>query len=332
MATIKDVAKLAGVSVATVSRVLNDSPSVIPKTREIVLGAIEQLNYKPNLLGRNLRRSQTKNILVLLPTISNPFYSKIVKGMEDVAHNEGYQIMICTTGSNIGREETYINLLSNKLVDGVIFLAPEINANQLSEINKLFPIIQCCEYKMGAKVPCVSIDNEKAAYDAVNHLISIGHKRIGMISSKNHFMSTIKRERGYKKALEDAGIFFDIGYIKYGDYGFKSGFDAMQQFLKMNPPPTAIFSISDLMAIGAISTIEKNDLSVPGDIAVVGFDNISFSSIYKPRLTTVSQPQKELGKTAMELLLKRIISKIENNEHVILDHELLIRESTILSD
>lgn len=329
MATIQDVAKMAGVSAATVSRVLNNSPSVVRETREAVLDAIKNLNYQPNLLGRNLRRMEARMVLVLLPNISNPFYSRIVKGIEDVGHKNGYNVMLCNTDSDREREKVYIELLKNRLSDGVIFMAPEMGKDELSEIGRNFPVVQCCEYKEGAGVSHVSIDNLAAAKKAVSHLIGLGHKRIGMISCNNRFVSTIQREAGYKKALEDAGIKFDPLLIKYGDYGFKSGLRAAKQFISMPDRPSALFAISDIMAIGAIKELKENGLKVPDDTAVVGFDNISLASMYDPMLTTISQPKYDLGCMAMELLLKQTQGELKEPQDIFLEHELIIRESTV---
>lgn len=329
VSTIQDVAREAGVSVATVSRVLNNSPSVTEKTRETVLAVIKKLNYQPNLLGRNLRRTETRLILVLLPNIANPFYSRIVKGIEDVGHKNGYNVMLCNTDSKIERERVYIELLKNRLADGVIFMAPVLEREELSEIGGSFPVVQCCEYKEGADVSHVSIDNRTAAYKAVKHLLSAGHKRIGVISVRNNFVSTFQREGGYKKALEDAGIEYKEDYIKYGDYSFNSGIRAANQFISMEARPTAIFAFSDIMAIGALRAIRENNLKVPEDIAVAGFDNINFSSMCNPMLTTVSQPKYDMGCIAMELLLQQIRGELKEPVDVSLENELVIRESTI---
>jgi LacI family repressor for deo operon, udp, cdd, tsx, nupC, and nupG len=329
MATIQDVAKEAGVSVATVSRVINGSSKVSPKARKAVLDAIRQLNYQPNLLGRNLRLMQTKMVLVLLPTISNPFYSMIVKGMEDVAHKNGYNVMLCNTNSDVSREKVYLELMKNRLADGVIFLASEMSEEELSQIAMRFPVVQCCEYKEEARASHVSIDNKAAAYMAVKHLIKQGHRKIGLISCENSFISTKQREEGYKIALEEEGILVDLSLIKHGDYGFRSGIRAMNQFFIENNVPTAVFCISDSMAIGAIKSIWAKGLKVPKDIAVMGFDDINFASMYSPGLTTIAQPQYDLGCVSMELLLKVIGGEIIEPQTIYLEHELIIRESTL---
>lgn len=329
MTTIQDVASMAGVSVATVSRVLNNSMSVSEKTREKVLEAIKKLNYQPNLLGRNLRRTETKMILVLLPNIANPFYARIVKGIEDIAHKNGYNIMLCNTDSDRNREKVYLELLKNRLADGLIFMASELSRDELEKIGSEFPVVQCCEYREGAGISHVSIDNITASYKAVKHLIGLGHNRIGMITCRNNFVSTIHRETGYKKALEEAGISFDQRLLEYGDYGFKSGLRAAVQLLSLDDRPTAIFAISDIMAVGAARAAKERGFSIPEDVAVVGFDNISFSSMYDPAITTISQPKYDLGCIAMQLLLKQISNDAKEPGEIVLEHELVIRSSTV---
>lgn len=330
-ATIQDVAKIAGVSVATVSRVLNQSSSVAKNTRDVVLEAIKQLDYRPNFLARNLRRTETKMVLVLLPTIANPFYSRIVKGIEDVALKNGYNVMLCNTDSDVGRERVYIELLKDRRADGIIFMAPEMDEQELTALGAEFPVVQCCEYKESVPLPLVAIDNFDAAEKATRHLLSLGHRRIGLITCRNSFVSTIRREQGYKSALEAANIEPDEQLVTYGDYSFKSGQRAAIQLLGMKDRPTAIFAISDTMAIGALRAAREKSLFVPEDLAVLGFDNISFASMCDPMLTTVSQPKYDLGCTAMDLLLREIRGELKEPMDIVLENELIIRESTMKS-
>jgi DNA-binding LacI/PurR family transcriptional regulator len=327
--TIQDVAKAAGVSVATVSRVLNKSNTVTGATRDAVLEAIRQLDYRPNLLGRNLRRTETKLVLALLPTIANPFYSRIVKGIEDVAQKNGYSVMLCNTDSSADRERLYLGMLKNRLADGVILMAPEIGGEELTAVGSDFPVVQCCEYIEGAKVSHVRIDNYSAAKKAAKHLVTLGHRKIGLISSRNCFLSTVSREQGFRSVLEEAGCPLEENATAYGDYSFKSGHRAALSLLSQKDTPTAIFAISDIMAIGVLRAAREKGLKVPEDLAVVGFDNISFSSMCDPMLTTVSQPKYDIGCTAMDLLLKTIQGELKEPVEIILENELIIRESTI---
>jgi LacI family repressor for deo operon, udp, cdd, tsx, nupC, and nupG len=330
MATIRDVADRAGVSIATVSRVLNKQESVSPATRSRVEKAIAELNYQPNYLGRNLRRSETRIILVILQSISNPFYSKVVEGIEDIGHKNGYNIMICNNDSDSDRERSYLEMVVNRLVDGVILMEPEVEGRELSEIGKSFPIVQCCEYKENADIPHISIDNLAAGYTATNHLINLGHRRIGLISGYNRLLSAVQREEGYRRALDDAGLEFDPELVKYSSYGYSGGEMAAREFIRMKSRPTAIFAISDISAIGAVRAIKGADLRIPDDMAVVGFDNTSIASVYDPGISTVSQPRYELGRRAMEVLLDLIKGEQVSSNSLFLEHQLIVRESTLM--
>lgn len=328
MATIQDVAKKANVSVATVSRVINNSPLVSADACNKVIGAIAQLNYSPNMLGRNLRKTQTHMILVLLPSIANPFYSTIVKGIEDAANESGYSIMLCNTDSDLKRESVYIELLMQKLADAAIFMATELDQKSLGALAGAYPVIQCCEYKEGAKAAHVSINNFNAAYDATAHLIRSGHKRIGYITCDNDFLSTAQRLSGFKSALSDSNIIVNESLIVSGDYSFQSGYLAAKALLSAKEKPTAVFAISDVMAIGAIRAFIDSGLSVPHDISVMGFDDISVSAMYSPSLSTIAQPKYSLGKASAQYLLKMLGTSTVSYENIYLDHKLMIREST----
>jgi len=327
MTPIQEVAKRANVSVATVSRVLNDSEKVKEETREAVLQAIKVTNYSPNLSGRILRRNKTNVVLILLPTISNPFYSKAVRGIRFVADKMGYLTMICNTESNRDKEGKYLDLLKYKQADGAIIMSQESSIEELEEIGAIHPVVQCFEYK-SENLSYVSIDNEKAAYEAVSYLIGIGHKKIALVGCNPHYSSAEQREAGYKRALHDANIELEQNLIVRGDYGFKSGYRCAQKLLKQNVKPTAIFAISDMQAIGVIKALKNKNIKVPEDISVFGFDNISFSMIYDPGVTTVSQPTYDIGAKAMSVLIDLLDGKTRSSQHILLKHRLIIREST----
>lgn len=328
MYTIQDVAKKAGVSVATVSRVINKSSKVAEKSRIKVEEAIKELNYEPNLLGRNLRRSETKKIVVLLPTLANGFYSKVIKGMDNVASEKGYKLMLITTRMKKHIEKEYMEMLKTRLIDGVIFTRPVIDSQELSQYAKHYPMVQCCEYAEGAKVSSVTIHDESAAYEAVSYLAKQGHKRIACLTCLSD-VSGRKRLQGYKRVLEEQGISIREDYIHDTNYSFKTGKKSTLELMALEEPPTAIFSVSDTLAIGAMKGLYELGIEPGKDIAVVGFDNTEISEMYHPTLTTVSQPRYELGKMAMELLIESIqTSNYEEITHIRLNHELLIREST----
>lgn len=327
MANIQQVAKQAGVSVATVSRVLNGQNTVSSKTKTKVEEAIKFLNYEPSMLGRNLRNSESRIVLILIPNISNPFYLDIIKGIENTALNHGYNILLCETNSNPDKENIYFNLVRKKMADGIISMDPAVNVETLKQLARTYAIIQCSEYGGGIGIPYVTIDSEEASYRAVKHLIQIGHKKIALMNSDEKFLYARERKAGYQRALKEQGIAVESRYMVYTqDLSFGHGQQAMKKILALPDRPTAVFAVSDLLAIGALKEINASGLHVPKDIAVVGFDKIDFSNMTNPTLTTVAQPMYKMGATAADMLIDKIRGK--EVDSVILEHELIIREST----
>lgn len=327
MANIQQVAKQAGVSVATVSRVLNGQNTVSVKTRMKVEEAIKKLNYEPSLLGRNLRTSESRLFLILIPTISNPFYLEIIKGIEQVAISQNYNILLCETDSNPEKENIYFDLVRKKMADGIITMDPAVNVETLKKLAENYAVIQCSEYEECTGIPYVTIDNEEASYRAVKHLIQIGHHKIALMNADEKYLFARQRKMGYKRALEENGITLRNEYIiSASNLGFENGQYAMKKILNLQDRPTAVFAVSDLIAIGALKEINAAGLHVPNDIAVVGFDKIDFSNMTNPTLTTIAQPMRKMGNVAARMLIEKI--KGEEVESIILDHELVIREST----
>ncbi|MBP3040725.1 LacI family DNA-binding transcriptional regulator [Bacillaceae bacterium Marseille-Q3522] len=329
MITIQKVAELAGVSVATVSRVINQKKAVSAKTREKVEKVMKEMQYEPNMLGRNLRTSQSNLIIVMVPTISNPFYVKIMKGIEDAALKEGFHIMLCMTDSQYEREEAYFHLIRQKLADGIISLDPGTNFSKLLNGSKKYPIIQCCEYSELEDVPYVAIDNKEAAYKASKHLIQLGHKRIALINTDEHYIYASHRKQGYLQALKDYQIPALEEYMLNVELNFEHGQRGMRKLLQLKEKPTAVFCVSDILAVGAIKEIMRGGYKIPQDIAVAGFDNIEFSYMMNPTLTTIAQPMYEMGAEAGRMLIQQIKNKEEKIENLLLDYELIIRESTM---
>jgi len=328
MSNIREVAHKAGVSVATVSRVLNNSDSVTSATKARVQDAIHALNYRPSMLGRNLRNSESRLLLVLIPEISNPFYFEVIKGIEETALHHYYNILLCETGSDPIRENIYFDLVTSKMADGIISMDPAVNIDTLTQLAKNHAIIQCSEYETESGIPYVTIDHELAAYEAVEHLIQLGHKQIALINSDKKFLYARQREKGYLQALKDHGITFHEEYVYYtGELGFDHGQRAMQEILKQSKKPTAIFAVSDLLAIGALKEIHAQALHIPHDIAMIGFDKIAFSNMTYPVLSTVEQPMHTMGSRAAEMLIQTIHGKDVHN--VILPHRLMKRSSTM---
>ncbi len=327
MATIKDVAKKAGVSVATVSRVLNTPDAVRERTREQVLSAIDELQYSPNFLGRNLRMMETKRILVVLNTISNQFFSRVVRGIEERAQEEKYAVMICTTRGNQESMESYVHMLQTRAVDGMILTTHELRDEAIVTLSKRFPVICACEPVQDPRLTCVSIDDEKAGEDAVRFLLDRGKRRIALFGGGTYTYSSVLRERGYRKALQEAGIPVDETLIYSEGLTFKAGVRAASRLLREQPElPDAIFAFSDSTAIGAMKELNNHGVQVPRDISVIGFDNTAVSEMYIPSITTVAQPKYTMGFTAMDLLIQKINGTTDVSNQI-LSHEIIIRDS-----
>ncbi|MDR0584958.1 MAG: LacI family transcriptional regulator [Treponema sp.] len=332
MVSLKDVARKAGVSASTVSRVMNDSPLISFETKARVREAILELNYQPNLSARNLRCADTKIIMCMLVSLSNFFmteFSDCFLGMRDKAAKYGYKVILCPVELDRDIEREYLGLVRNSLVDGVIFVNSMLDSDELREIGKTYPCVQCSEYNEETGIPSTSINNAQAAMDVVGHLIEIGHRRIGMISSVYRISSISQREEGYKQALREAGIPFDPDMIKYGINEYDSGIEITNRFLGMDNRPTAIFCISDAIARGCAEAAAGSGLRMPEDMAVAGFDNSIMSRLYWPKITTVSQPVYELGGNAVEQLISIIKGDKDVQDKIVVGHQLIVRESTV---
>ncbi|OAS86221.1 LacI family transcriptional regulator [Metabacillus litoralis] len=324
---MSDVAKLANVSPATVSRVLSNPELVSKETRQKVLDVINEVNYKPHIVARQFRTKETKIILVVVPDITSAFFSKVLRGIEHVAVNNGYQVILGDTENDIEREKEYINLLLQKQADGMVLLTARLNKTNLEEISEHFPMVLACEYMDGLNVPTVSIDNISSARKATEHLIKLGHTKIAHITGPINVILSRDRMRGYQQAMMSHELDIDSAYIQEGDFSFESGYNQTLKLLALENPPTAVFAFNDEMAMGAIKAAKDSGLKAPEDLAVVGFDNVKMSSVIEPNLTTINQPKYEIGKKAMELLLKLINGESINKKKFVMKDELIIRES-----
>jgi LacI family repressor for deo operon, udp, cdd, tsx, nupC, and nupG len=329
MVSIIDVAKKANVSTATVSRVISNTGTVKKETAEKVLVAIQTLNYQPNMLARQLRRMETKTILVVVPDITNTFFSNVFRGIESVADENGYQVLLGDTGNIVERECGYFDILRQRKADGMILLTARSDQHLLEEISGEYPIVLACEYFEGSKLPTVSIDNISSARKATEHLLSLNHKRIGHISGPLELLVGRDRLKGFQQAMVQNNLPVDAYLIQEGDFSFESGFNLMLKILALENPPTAVFAGNDEMAMGTIKAIKSKGLKVPEDISVVGFDDIKFASIFEPALTTVSQPTFAIGKQAMELLIKLMNNDKLEKDQFMLEDKLVIRDSSI---
>lgn len=329
-AGIKDIARHAGVSTATVSRTLRNPELVSQKTRDKVMSSVNQCNYRPNQMGINLRTKRSNNIVVIIPDITNPFNAGLVRSIEKKSQARGYSVLLGDTQSDEKRIKHYAGMVDSRQADGIIlcsqFMPFELDGNNTA-IN-LPPLVNANENSHVKGVHKVMLDNKGAAIIAVNHLLSLGHKRIACITGPENTSTSQERLAGYKKALEQAGIEVDEHFIEAGDYQIESGISATQKLLLQKDRPTAIFCFNDEMAIGSITLLKETGFKIPDDISVMGFDDIRFSQYVSPKLTTVRQPVEEIGRASVDMLIGLIEGNVVANDFIAFPVELVIRNST----
>lgn len=331
--TIYEVAKRARVSTATVSRVLSRPDVVADVTRRRVLQAIERLGYEPNSTAKNLRTLKTGKLIVSVPDISNPFFSLILQGIEAAAQREGYSVLVGDTQHDEKREEGYALMLRRKEADGLIFLGHRLPREAATLIRTMkprcAPIVNGCEFSPTLGIPSVHIDNAKAAYEAMDHLYGLGHRRIGIVTGP--LVSPLSRDRlagATTRAKEEKAERHAL--VVQGDFSIESGSAAAERLLARADPPTAIFCFNDEMAMGAIEMARQHSVHVPRDLSVVGFDDIRFARHTHPPLTTIAQPVRQIGEGTVQLLLGILSGRDEMDTpaSVTLRHTLVVRAST----
>ena len=328
-ATMKDVALKAKVSTATVSRALMNPDKVSQATRNRVEKAAREVGYLPQPMGRNVKRNESRTILVIVPDICDPFFSEIIRGIEVTAANHGYLVLIGDCAHQNQQEKTFIDLIITKQIDGMLLLGSRLPFDaSIEEQRNLPPMVMANEFAPELELPTVHIDNLTAAFDAVNYLYEQGHKRIGCIAGPEEMPLCHYRLQGYVQALRRCGIMVDPQYIARGDFTFEAGSKAMQQLLDLPQPPTAVFCHSDVMALGALSQAKRQGLKVPEDLSIIGFDNIDLTQFCDPPLTTIAQPRYEIGREAMLLLLDQMQGQHVGSGSRLMDCELIIRGST----
>ncbi len=327
--TIYDVAREAGVSMATVSRVVNNNPNVKPQTRKKVFEAIERLGYRPNAVARGLASKKTTTVGVVIPDISNWIFAEVARGIEDIANMYHYNIILCNADKRKDKEIRVINTLLEKQVDGLLFMGGAVTEEHTQAFRTAsVPIVLCATTDETEQFPSVDINHEEAAFDAVQALINQGHRKIAMISGPLQDPTNgYARFQGYKRALEAAGLEVIDDYVRVGNYKYDSGIETMKHFLELGDRPTAVFAATDEMAVGAIHTIQDAGLSVPGDFSVISVDNVRMASMVRPQLTTVAQPMYDIGAVAMRLLTKLMKNENVDSYRVVLQHELIQRNS-----
>jgi LacI family transcriptional regulator, repressor for deo operon, udp, cdd, tsx, nupC, and nupG len=325
--SIRQVARLAGVSIATVSRALATPEKVSARTLKKVLAQVERSRYKPNLLARNFRSRRTYCVVVLVPNIANPFFAEVIRGIEQVAQRHGYAVLLGDTEGREDREAHYASLVETRQADGLIQLRARLPDAVLAEGNGI-PIVNACECLDRAPCPKVRIDNISAARSMTDHLLSLGHRRIGVIQGPADSPLTRDRLKGHRAALRAAGIEYDQSLVATGDFSMTSGRRAATELFAAAAPPTAVFCFNDEMAMGAMQWLKNAGFAVPRDVSVAGFDDIEFASFTDPPLTTIEQPTRELGHRSMTLLLEILNGGKPAHAAQTLPTKLIVRNST----
>ncbi len=333
MTTIKDVAKLAGVSPSTVSRVIADNRRISPATKERVKKLMAELNYHPNMIARSLikRSSHTLGLILSRSTdsaFSNPFFSEIIRGISAVTQSYHYNLMLATAEDYAEEAKQCLQMITEKRVDGILLLASRVNDELIPElIQNNYPFVVVGRAPEINKCYSVNNDNIQAAYSAVRHLFNLGHQRIALLNGPEEYILCQDRYEGYRFAFREFGIENDPLLVKKGCFSQDDGYRLTLELLGMEPPPSAIFAVDDLMALGAYKAIKERKLRIPGDIAVVGFNDDPLASVIEPNLTTVRIPIYEMGVAASTM----IIDLLQNQEvfpaQKILSSELIVRDS-----
>ena len=328
-ATMKDVALKAKVSTATVSRALMNPDKVSQSTRNKVEQAALEVGYLPQSMGRNVKRNESRTILVIVPDICDPFFSEVIRGIEVTAAEQGYLVLIGDCAHQNQQEKTFLNLIITKQIDGMVLLSSRLPFDaSVEEQRNLPPMVMSNEFAPELELPTVHIDNLTAAFNAMNYLLELGHKRIGCIAGPEDMPLCHYRLQGYVQALRRSGITVDPHFIARGDFTYEAGANALKQLLELPQPPTAVFCHSDVMAPGALSYAKRQGLKVPDDLSIIGFDNISLTEFCDPPLTTVAQPRFDIGREAMLLLLDQLQGQSVSSGSRLLDCELIIRGTT----
>lgn len=328
MATIKDVARLAGVSIATVSKYLNGG-NVLDKNKRNIDKAIEELNYRINVMARGLKTNKSMTVGILIPSLTNLFFTTIVSSVENTLSEKGYSTIICDYREESQLEQEKLNFLASKNVDGIIMVPSSLENNELiRDVMKTIPVVMLDRKVADIECDVVLTDNINGSYDAVEQLIARGHKRIGIICGPKKHYTAIERLRGYERVHDDYGINMDQSLIRYGDYQIESGHQEILNLLKLPVPPTAVFVTNYEMTLGAIMGINKVDIKMPEDLSLIGYDNLQLAKIIKPSLSIVTQPTNEIGKTAAKVLLLRMKQESNTNPGIYrLKSNVIINES-----
>ncbi|MDF2675507.1 MAG: transcriptional regulator [Clostridiales bacterium] len=328
--TIKDIAKQANVSIATVSRIINNKDEGFSlETKDRVKKIIKEMDYHPNSIARGLVTKKTSVIGLILPDITNPFFPEVVRGVEDTANAHGYNIILCNTDDDEKKEKTYFKILRDKYVDGVIYTSAAALKDKNIKIltDGEIPFVLMDRYIENQTIPYIHTDSERGMYEIVNYLISNGHKKISYISGPVGDVVAEQRKRGYKKALKESGIEYKELLVRHGNYKVNSGISCMESLMESGENFSAVVCANDLMAVGALEVLKVKGIRVPEDISITGYDDVFLSQITTPKLTTISQPKYDLGKISAEILIKLINGEDIDSREIKLEPHLVIRGS-----
>jgi LacI family transcriptional regulator len=336
--TMIDVARLAGVSVATVSAVVNNKDGVSAEKIRRVKEAMAALDYHPDHVARNLKVGRTHIIGMIVPDITNPFYTEVVSGLETEALRNGYTLILCNSGEDPQREQHYLDMLFSRRVDGVVLACADSSAAYDRLIRRRFPLVFVDRIPVGYTRAAVTTDNVAATYEATRHLIELGHTRIAIIGGRLLFSNGIDRVEGFRKAMQEAHLPVRAEYFCSGDFQIESGYKCGLDLMRLREPPTAVLACNNKMTLGLVRALGELRVPCPEQVSVLGFDDFEWAANFSPKLTTVAQPMHEMGRQAMNMLMDKIKSsagdsngdlEIPTDSLVMLKAELRIRESTV---
>lgn len=326
MATIKDIAKRANVSICTVSNVINNKKSVKPETRERIMAAIEEYHFRPKAVARSLKTRQSLMLGIMLPNITNLFFTEMTRGIEDAANQAGYQVVLCNTDEDPNKEKEYLSALYSKDVDGIIFIGSPAGKKLLHQ-NIDTPIVSINGWKDDA-VSSVTIDDFKGGYLAARHLLERRNTDLVFLTGSFSKQGFAGRRDGCLRALAEQGRGQDALQVQFCDVSFVGGYEKTKELLQAGRKLEAIFAVSDVIALGAIRALVEAGLRVPQDVCVVGYDDIVLASMFIPSLSTIRQPKYVMGQTAVKLIFQKINDRTAKSEHVVVEPELVVRESS----
>lgn len=328
--TIYQVAQAAGVSISTVSKVINDTGRISEETRKKVIKVMKELNYQPSVVASALTGKQTKTIGLLMSDISNPFYAEVARQIENRSRERGFHVMMCSTDNEEEKEKNYLSLLTRQRIDGLILASAFRNIDVLSKViqNQKYPVVLIASDIPKLPIHSVRVDDYQGSYLAASHLVQLGHKRIAMIAEK--VRSNHQRITGYKDVLGEYDLPLLDEYIVQTEATNEKGYEAAKKLLSLENRPTAIFAGNDLLATGVIRAAKSLDLDVPKQLSVVGFDNTILSTVLTPALTTIAQPVREMGSKVVDLLIEEMEQPSKYKQRLLFTPELIVRESTAL--